>query len=77
MAYIRFWGFYDYIPGDPTSSVPTDFFPQAKCKLGAPIGKYTRKPGTWTYTRKYTHADVFVDLIDRIASKVTFTGCDF
>jgi hypothetical protein len=73
--YSWFWGFYDYIPGDATSTVPAEFFPEAKCKLGAPAGPYTRVGATWTYTRKFAHASVFVDLKNRTAGKVTFDSC--
>ena len=72
--YSWFWGFDDWVPGQVDSSVPAGFFPQAKCQLGAPKGKATRKVGTWTYTRQYEHASVFVDLNNRTASSVTFTG---
>ena len=74
--YSWFWGFYDYIPGNPTSSVPSSFFPESKCKLGAPTGPYLRKSGTVTYTREFEHASVFVDLTNRTACKVTFVSCD-
>lgn len=74
--YSWFWQFYDYIPGDATSTVASDFYPQAKCKLGQPKGPYTRNTGTWTYSRKFEYADVFVDLNNRTASKVTFDSCD-
>jgi hypothetical protein len=67
---------WDYIPGNAASSVPPNFFPEAKCKLGAPSGPYVHAAGTTTYTRKFAHADVFVDLADRTACKVTFVGCD-
>jgi len=30
--------------------------------------------GTWTYTREYEHASVFVDLTNRSAGHVRFTG---
>ena len=61
-------------PGQPASDVPDDFYPQAKCALGSPKGPPTRKAGTWTYTREYEHASVFVDLANRTASRVDFTG---
>lgn len=73
--YSWFWGFDDYVPNQPDSSVPTDFFPQAKCALGAPRGPPARAPGTFTYTREYEHASVFVDLQNRTASRVDFKNC--
>ena len=44
--YSWFWGWYSYVGGNETSTVPADFYPQAKCKLGAPAGPYTRVAGT-------------------------------
>lgn len=74
--YSWFWGFYDYVPGDPTSTIPAGFFPEANCKLGAPKGPYTRDPATMTYTRDFEHAHVFVDLKNRTACSVKFdTPC--
>jgi hypothetical protein len=55
--------------------VPDDFFPEAKCQLGEPQGPPTRKTGTWTYTREYEHASVFVDLTNRTASRVHMRRC--
>ena len=72
--YSWFWGFDSFVPGQPDSDVPPNFFPQAKCQLGLPKGPPTRLEGTWTYTRKYEHADVFVDLTNRTACRVDFTG---
>jgi len=72
--YSWFWGWDDWIPGQAASSVPPAFFPQAKCQLGPPKGKGVRVAGTWTYTREFEHATVFVDLVNRTASKVEFTG---
>jgi hypothetical protein len=72
--YSWFWGFDDWIPGQPDSSIPKGFFPEAKCQLGAPKGKGARVAGTWTYTREFEHATVFVDLANRTASNVKFTG---
>jgi hypothetical protein len=72
--YSWFWSFDSFVPGQPDSDVPKDFFPQAKCALGAPKGGPTRKAGTWTYTREYEHASVFVDLTNRTACRVDFTG---
>jgi hypothetical protein len=72
--YSWFWGFDSWVPNQPDSDVPPDFFPQAKCALGAPKGPPVRKAGTWTYTREYAHASVFVDLSNRTASRVDFTG---
>lgn len=65
------------MPGDATSTVPDDFFPQARCALGAPAGPARRtSAGAWTYTRRFAHASVFVDLGNRSASNVTFDACD-
>jgi hypothetical protein len=75
--YSWFWGFYDYVGGNEASTVPPDFFPQAKCKLGAPAGPMQRLAGTWTYRRQFAHASVFVDLTNRTASKVDFVGCPY
>ena len=61
-------------PGQPDSDVPAGFFPQAKCALGLPKGPPARKAGTWTFTREYEHASVFVDLTNRSAGHVHFTG---
>jgi hypothetical protein len=72
--YSWFWGFDSFVPGQPDSDVPQDFFPQAKCQLGAPAGPPVRKGDTWTYTRAYEHASVFVDLTNRTACRVDFTG---
>ena len=72
--YSWFWGFDSFVPGQRDSDVPTGFFPEAQCELGSPTGAPTRKPGTWTYTREYEHASVFVDLTNRTASHVRFTG---
>jgi len=72
--YSWFWGFDDYVPDELDSTVPQGFFPQAKCTLGAPAGPPTRVQGTWTYTREYAHASVFVDLNNRTASRVDFKG---
>ena len=69
-----FWGFDSWVPGQTDSQVPAAFFPQAKCALGAPKGPPARKAGTWTYTREYEHASVFVDLNNRMACRVDFTG---
>eukprot|EP01062_Namystynia_karyoxenos_P037789 TRINITY_DN27492_c0_g1_i4.p1 TRINITY_DN27492_c0_g1~~TRINITY_DN27492_c0_g1_i4.p1 ORF type:complete len:454 (+),score=138.46 TRINITY_DN27492_c0_g1_i4:95-1363(+) len=73
--YSWFWGWDDYVPGAPDSSVPPAFFPEAKCPLGAPAGPATRAAGTWTYRREFEHASVFVDLGNRSASRVAFRGC--
>jgi hypothetical protein len=72
--YSWFWSFDSFVPGQPDSDVPKDFFPQAKCALGAPKGAPKRKAGTWTYTREYEHASVFVDLTNRTACRVDFIG---
>ena len=71
--YSWFWGFNSWVPG-ADSDVPANFFPQAKCALGAPKGGPVRKKGTWTYTREYEHASVFVDLTNRTAGRVDFSG---
>ena len=73
--YSWFWGWYDYVGGNPQSSIPADFFPQASCKLGAPAGPYERVAGTYTYKRQFAHASVFVDLTNRTNSRVDFVGC--
>jgi hypothetical protein len=73
--YSWFWGFDDYAGGQPDSTIPAKFFAEADCPLGAPKAPYTRKSGTWTYTREFEHASVFVDLENRNASKVTFHSC--
>lgn len=73
--YSWFWSFDDWVPGQPDSSIPTSFFPEAKCKLGAPKGKGKRVGTTWTYTREFESASVFVDLTDRTQCKVTFHKC--
>ena len=72
-VYSWFWDWDDYVPGAPQSTVPAEFFPQAKCELGAPLGKLT-KTGALTYAREFQHAHVHVDLGDRTASSVTFSG---
>ena len=72
--YSWFWGFDSYVPGPADSDVPADFFPQARCALGPPKGPPAREAGTWTYTRDYAHASVFVDLTNRSACRVDFTG---
>jgi hypothetical protein len=74
--YSWFWGWYDYVGGNESSTIPPDFYPQAKCALGAPVGPMERVAGTWTYKRQFAHASVFVDLTNRTASKVDFIGCD-
>lgn len=75
-VYSWFWSFYDYIPGNESSTVPAEFYPEAKCKLGEPYGPYYRVPGTWTYRRMFKHATVFVDLENRTASHVDLVNCD-
>ena len=40
-------------------------FPIPFNRPGAPMGAPARKAGTWTYTREYEHASVFVDLTNR------------
>ena len=72
--YSWFWGFSSWVPNMQDSDVPPDFFPQAKCALGAPQGAPHRVGTTWTYTRAYEHAKVFVDLRNRTACRVEFTG---
>ena len=72
--YSWFWSFDSFVPGQPDSDVPAGFFPQAKCALGPPKGPPARKAGTWTYTREYEHASVFVDLTNRTACRVDFAG---
>ena len=75
--YSWFWGWYDYVGGNESSSIPPDFFPQAKCPLGEPAGPMQRVAGTWTFKRQFAHASVFVDLTNRTASKVDFIGCQY
>jgi hypothetical protein len=76
-VYSWFWDFDDYIPGLPDSTVPDNFFPEAKCALGTPKGAYVRTPGpSAVYTREFEHASVYVDLANRTASRVEFVGCD-
>jgi hypothetical protein len=73
--YSWFWGFDSWVPGQSDSQgPPTGGYPQARCQLGAPAGPPSRKAGTWTYTREYEHASVFVDLNNRTACRVDFTG---
>jgi len=74
--YSWFWGWYDFIPGNPVSTVPANFFPELQCPLGAPATDPVRVKGTWTYKREFEHASVLVDLTDRNASYVTFSNCD-
>ena len=62
--------------GDADSNVPEGFFPQAKCALGPPAGPYVKGERN-TYTRKFAHAEVFVDLRNRTNSRVTFAGCEY
>ena len=66
---------YDYVGGNALSTVPADFFPEAHCALGAPTAPYQRVGTSWTYRRSFAHAEVFVDLSNRTASKVVFSGC--
>ena len=74
--YSWFWDWYDYVGGNAESTIPADFFPEAKCALGAPAGPMERiAAGAATFRRKFAHADVFVNLDDRQASKVTFADC--
>ena len=72
--YSWFWAFDSWVPNEVDSDVPSEFFPQAKCALGKPKGPPVRNAATSTYTRKYEHASVFVDLTNRTACTVTFTG---
>ena len=72
--YSWFWEFGDYVPGAADSSVGDGFYPDAKCQLGAPAGPMQRVAGSWTYTREFASASVFVDLNNRTACKVTFKG---
>eukprot|EP01062_Namystynia_karyoxenos_P034514 TRINITY_DN25304_c0_g1_i1.p2 TRINITY_DN25304_c0_g1~~TRINITY_DN25304_c0_g1_i1.p2 ORF type:complete len:282 (+),score=80.42 TRINITY_DN25304_c0_g1_i1:496-1341(+) len=74
-VYSWFWSWDDYVPNKPASSVPPGFFPQAACTVGAPAGPAARVAGTWTYTRKFENASVFVDLGNRTASRVDFAHC--
>jgi len=72
--YSWFWGWDDWVPGQPDSSVPANFFPESKCQLGAPKSQGARVGSTWTYTREFEYATVFVDLNNRTNSNVKFTG---
>jgi hypothetical protein len=72
--YSWFWGFDSWVPDLPDSQTPHGFFPQATCQLGAPAGPPKRDGNTWTYTREYAHASVFVDLTNRTACRVVFKG---
>lgn len=72
--YSWFWGWDDWVPDQTDSTIPSKFFPEARCQLGAPLTKGQRLGTTWTYTRKYEYASVFVDLTNRTASNVKFTG---
>ena len=71
--YSWFWGFDDWVPNQPDSTVPSDFFPETKCQLGAPKGKYTTKDQI-VFTRNFEYATVTVNLNNRTDSKVTFLG---
>ena len=71
---VLFWSLHPDLVFN-SRSVPPNFFPEAKCKLGAPNGQFQRVAGTWTYKRQFEHASVLDDLNDRNASKVTFDSC--
>eukprot|EP00035_Acanthoeca_spectabilis_P027367 m.466307 g.466307 ORF g.466307 m.466307 type:complete len:416 (+) comp25097_c0_seq1:51-1298(+) len=73
-VYSWFWSFDDYVPNHPDSTVPPDFFPEARCPLGPPLGPPIQVSNT-KYTRSFEQASVVVDLSDRTASRVTFTAC--
>lgn len=72
--YSWFWGFDDWVPNQPASTIPADFFPETKCELGAPKGKYATKDQI-IYTRDFDHATVTVNLNNRTESKVTYSSC--
>lgn len=72
-CYSWFWSGADYVPKIAGSSVPDEFYPEASCQLGAPLGSMKKVDET-TYTREYEHASVLVDLKNRTNSKVAFTG---
>ena len=36
--YSWFWDWDNYVPGSAESTVPTAFYPESKCKVGAPSG---------------------------------------
>ena len=80
-VYSWFWGWDDYLPGHPDSTVPDTFFPQARCPLGPPKGPMKRLKrlrgggNTYQYTRQFASASVFVDLENRTASRVDFAKC--
>ena len=71
--YSWFWGFDDWVPNQPDSSVPDNFFPQTKCQLGEPKGTLVTSDNV-TFTREFEYASVWVNLNNRTDSKVTFTG---
>lgn len=73
-CYTWFWGWYDNVPNDPTSTLPASWFPQAKCTVGEPSGPAVHQGGL-VWTRKFAKATVTVDLSDRMSSKVEFDGC--
>jgi hypothetical protein len=73
--YSWFWGFDSWVAGQPDSQgPPAGGYPQAKCKLGAPLGPPSKKTNRNTYTREFEHASVFVDLNNRTACRVNFKG---
>ena len=76
-VYSWFWDFEDYIPHAPNgkSTVLDDFYPDAKCPLGAPKGPFVHTKGTLVYAREFEHASVFVDVQNHNTSKVTFHSC--
>ena len=71
--YSWFWGFDDWVPNQPDSSVPDNFFPQTKCQLGEPKGALVTNDNI-TFTREFQYASVWVNLNNRTESKVTFNG---
>ena len=73
--YSWFWGIDIWVPGQSDSQgPPAGGYPQAKCRLGAPIGPPKGPSAALTYTREYEHATVFVDLKNRSAGRVDFKG---
>ena len=55
--------------------IPDEFYPDARCKLGAPLGLMSRvSPTLPLFRREFEHASVVVNLANRSASAVTFKG---
>jgi hypothetical protein len=70
-SYAWFYGMEDgYIPcpSQIECGMPTAWYPEFSRPLGPPAGP-AKKSGT-VYTRSFTHADVYVDVASRIASRI-------